>query len=72
MSDISHMAQYLAPAQLQIPRSEDFAVDGNRIGLRTQSMAATLPRVEPAVILSITKTPGYLESPSSPAGHQGR
>lgn len=72
MSDVSHMAYQLAAAQLRIPRSEQYAVDGNRIGQKTQSMAANLPRIEPAVIISITRTPEYLASSTSSASHSAR
>jgi hypothetical protein len=62
MSDVSHMAYRLAAAQLRLPKSEDYAVDGSRIGQKTQAMAASLPRIEPSVIISITRMPDYLAS----------
>ena len=72
MSDVSHLASQLATAQLRLPQSEQFAVDGMRIGQRAQSMSADLPRVDPAVIISITRTPAYLETVASTATRGNR
>jgi len=65
MSDVSHLAYQLAVAQLRIPQSEQFAIDGIRIGKQTQAMSARLPTIEPAVILSISSAPAYLGSATS-------
>jgi len=72
MSDVSQFAYQLAPAQLRLPQSEQFAVDGLRIGRKTQSMSAILPRIDPAVILSITRAPEYLQSSASTAAAKDR
>ncbi|HAB48094.1 MAG: hypothetical protein EBT36_10840 [Betaproteobacteria bacterium] len=62
MENIARYAVSLAPPQLKLPDSARFSVDGQRIGQLSTSMAAKLPRPDPAVIMNITRVSEYLSS----------
>lgn len=59
---LAHYAAALAPAQLKLPDNSQFSIDGHRIGQQTASMAAKLTRVDPAVIITISKVAEYMSS----------
>jgi hypothetical protein len=62
MDNLAQYASALAPAQLRLPDNAQYSVDGQRIGQLSTSMAAKLPRPDPAVIINITRVSDFISS----------
>ncbi|MBU6382524.1 MAG: hypothetical protein EB114_09445 [Betaproteobacteria bacterium] len=64
MQSLSHYASAISTAQLRLPDNAQFSVDGRRIAQAATSMAAKLPKPDPAVIINITRVSDSLPSVS--------